>query len=158
MTTASPTAKKDIATRQSLAHGPLGVALLHIERAHRGTDSWQAVHRQLAAIGPLMDGNEANLFLGAPAMAYALHLAAIDSDRYANALHTLDAIVAAHTRRRLSAAHMRIPGQANQLRRIRPATWPDRARRPSPAPRSRQPRDERRPGVPRAAHRAAPQI
>ncbi|PNG93440.1 lanthionine synthetase C family protein [Streptomyces malaysiensis] len=108
MTTNSPIADVDTATRQSLAHGPLGIALLHIEQAHRGTGSWQSVHRQLAAIGPLIDNNEANLFLGAPAMAYALHLAAADSDRYATALHTLDAIVAAHTRRRLSAAHARI--------------------------------------------------
>ncbi|MDT0307343.1 lanthionine synthetase C family protein [Streptomyces sp. DSM 44917] len=95
-------------TRQSLAHGPLGTALLPIERAHRGTGSWQAVHSHLATIGPLIDGPEASLFLGAPAMAYVLHLAAADSDRYAGALHTLDTIVATHTRRRLDAAHARI--------------------------------------------------
>lgn len=108
MTTAPPIVDKETATRQSLAHGPLGIALLHIERAHRGTGSWQSVHRQLAAIGPLIANNNANLFLGAPAMTYVLHLAAAGSDRYANALHTLDTIVAAHTRRRLSAAHARI--------------------------------------------------
>ncbi|MFI0734979.1 lanthionine synthetase C family protein [Streptomyces sp. NPDC021225] len=105
MTTAPPIVDKEAATRQSLAHGPLGIALLHIERAHRGNGSWQSVHRQLASIGPLIDGGEANLFLGAPAMAYTLHLA---SDRYTNALHTLDGLVAAHTRRRLDAAHARI--------------------------------------------------
>lgn len=60
------------------------------------------------AVGPLIDGDEANLYLGAPAMAYVLHLAATDSDRYAGALNTLDGIVAAHTRRRLAAAHARI--------------------------------------------------
>ncbi|MEV6129392.1 lanthionine synthetase C family protein [Streptomyces violaceusniger] len=108
MTTAPPLADKDTATRQSLAHGPLGTTLLHIERARRGTGSWQCVHRQLATVGPLIYGNDANLFLGAPAMAYTLHLAAADSERYAGALHTLDAIVAAHTRRRLRAAHARI--------------------------------------------------
>ncbi|MFE5125001.1 lanthionine synthetase C family protein [Streptomyces sp. NPDC056669] len=108
MTATPPIANEDTTTRQSLAHGPLGIALLHIERAHRGTGSWQSVHRQLATIGPMIDNNDANLFLGAPAMAYALHLAAIDSDRYANALHSLDAIVARHTRRRLNDAHERI--------------------------------------------------
>ncbi|MEU0925770.1 lanthionine synthetase C family protein [Streptomyces malaysiensis] len=108
MTATPPTADEDTTTRQSLAHGPLGIALLHIERAHRGTGSWQSVHRQLATIGPLIDNNDANLFLGAPAMVYALHLAAVDSDRYANALHSLDAIVARHTRRRLNDAHERI--------------------------------------------------
>ncbi|MER7787718.1 lanthionine synthetase C family protein [Streptomyces sp. NPDC097640] len=108
MTTAPPIVDKETATRQSLAHGPLGIALLHIERAHRGIGSWQSVHRQLAATGPLIDNNDANLFLGAPAMAYALHLAAADNNRYASALHTLDELVAAHTRRRLDAAHARI--------------------------------------------------
>ncbi len=66
------------------------------------------MHRQLATIGPLIDGPEASLFLGAPAMAYVLHLAAGDTDRYARALHTLDGIVATHTHRRLDAAHQRI--------------------------------------------------
>jgi len=108
VTATPPIANEDTTTRQSLAHGPLGIALLHIERAHRGTGSWQSVHRQLATIGPLIDNNDANLFLGAPAMAYALHLAAADSDRYATALHSLDAIVATHTRHRLNDAHERI--------------------------------------------------
>lgn len=108
MTTAPPAPDTDLATRQSLAHGPLGIALLHIERARRGLAPWRAVHQQLTAIRPLIDGNEASLFLGAPAMAYVLHLAAADSDRYAGALHTLDDVVAAHTRRRLATAHARI--------------------------------------------------
>lgn len=108
MTSAPPVPGSDLATRQSLAHGPLGTALLHIERAQRGLVPWQALHRQLAAVRPLIDGDEASLFLGAPAMAYVLHLAAADSDRYAGALHTLDKVVAAHTRRRLTAAHTRI--------------------------------------------------
>lgn len=108
MTTAAPSHAADAATRQSLAHGPLGIALLHIERAHRGTGSWQAVHRQLTSIGPLIEGRAANLFLGAPAMAYVLHLAAAHSNRYKVALQALDGIVAAHTRRRLATAHARI--------------------------------------------------
>ncbi|MCX4582472.1 lanthionine synthetase C family protein [Streptomyces sp. NBC_01481] len=108
MTTARTATKQDTAFRQSLSHGSLGLALLDIERAHQGTGSWQAVHHLLAAIGPLIGGDEANLFLGAPAMAYVLHLAAADTDRYAGALHTLDQIVATHTQRRLKAAHARI--------------------------------------------------
>ncbi|WP_316959658.1 lanthionine synthetase LanC family protein [Streptomyces sp. TRM68367] len=108
MTTAPPITDTAIAARQSLAHGPLGAALLPIERAHRGLTSWRDVHEQLADIRPLIDGDTAGLFLGAPAMAYVLHLAAADSDRYAGALDTLDGIVAAHTRPRLVAAHERI--------------------------------------------------
>ncbi|MGW5134187.1 lanthionine synthetase C family protein [Streptomyces sp. NPDC004135] len=106
MTTAS--FDTNTVTRQSLAHGPLGTALLDIERAHRGLTDFHAAHRKLAVSGPLIDGNHANLFLGAPAMAYVLHMAAGGSDRYAGALHTLDAAVAAYTRRRLAAAHTRI--------------------------------------------------
>ncbi|MET9293062.1 lanthionine synthetase C family protein [Streptomyces sp. NPDC003077] len=81
---------------------------MHIERAHRDAGDWHTVHRHLAAIGPLIDGDDASLYLGAPAMAYVLHLAAADTNRYANALRTLYGLVAAHTRRRLAAAHARI--------------------------------------------------
>lgn len=108
MTTAPPTPDTSLSALQSLAHGPLGIALLHIERARRGIGEWQTVQRTLADIRPLIDGADANLFLGAPAMAFVLHLAANGTDRYAGALHTLDEIVAAHTRRRLVAAHARI--------------------------------------------------
>ncbi|WP_030545677.1 lanthionine synthetase C family protein [Streptomyces albus] len=108
MTTAPPVADTDLATRQSLARGSLGITLLHVERARRGLIPWKAVHQRLADVRLSIDGNEASLFLGAPAMAYVLHLTAADSDRYTGALHTLDDIVAAHTRRRLAAAHTRI--------------------------------------------------
>ncbi|MDX3850226.1 lanthionine synthetase C family protein [Streptomyces sp. AK02-01A] len=107
---AVPAMNPDTTSRQSLSQGPLGTALLHIERAHRNTGTWQTVHRWLSAAAdrPLIDGNTAGLFLGAPAMAYAMNLAAADSDRYAGALHTLDSVVAIHTQRRLDAAHTRI--------------------------------------------------
>ncbi|MFF9244607.1 lanthionine synthetase C family protein [Streptomyces sp. NPDC014776] len=106
MTTAAPA--HNLATRQSLAHGPLGTALLDIERAHLGLADWHTAHRKLAQAGPLIDGDEASLFLGAPAMAYVLHMASAQTPRYAGALRTLDQVVAAHTRRRLAAAHARI--------------------------------------------------
>ncbi|POX43363.1 lanthionine synthetase [Streptomyces sp. Ru73] len=108
MTTALPTTDISLAGRQSLAHGHLGMTLLHIERARRGTGDWQAVHRAFASVTPLIDGTDASLYLGAPAMAFVLHLAADGTDRYAGALHTLDGIVAAHARSRLAAAHARI--------------------------------------------------
>ncbi|MFE3473863.1 lanthionine synthetase C family protein [Streptomyces bacillaris] len=108
MTTAPPTPDTSLSTHQSLAHGPLSTALLHIERARRGAADWTEARHVLASTGPLIDGPDAGLFLGAPAMAFALHLAADGTDRYTGALHTLDGIVAAHTRRRLAAAHARI--------------------------------------------------
>ncbi|QCX77839.1 Nisin biosynthesis protein NisC [Streptomyces sp. YIM 121038] len=108
MTTAPPSPDATLSSRQSLAHGALGSALLHVERARRGTGDWIEVHRALSEIGPLIDGRDANLFLGAPAMTLVLHLAADGTDRYAGALHTLDGVVAAHARQRLTAAHARI--------------------------------------------------
>ncbi|MEU3133187.1 lanthionine synthetase C family protein [Streptomyces sp. NPDC006854] len=108
MITAPPSPDTDPSYRQSLSHGPLGSALLNVERARRGTGDWSEVHRALSDIGPLIDGRDANLFLGAPAMTLVLHLAADGTDRYAGALHTLDGVVAAHTRQRLLAAHARI--------------------------------------------------
>ncbi len=85
MTTAPPALDTDAALRQSLARGSLGIALLHVERARQGTGSWQTAHQQLASIGPLLDGNETGLFLGAPAMAYVLHWTTADSNRYTSA-------------------------------------------------------------------------
>lgn len=108
MTTAPPSPDTSLSSRQSLAHGPFGAALLHIERARRSTGDWNEVHRALSDIGPLIDGRDATLFLGAPAMALVLHLAADGTDRYAGALHTLDRVVAAHAWQRLTAAHARI--------------------------------------------------
>ena len=108
MTTAPPTPNTDATHRQSLARGSLGIALLHVERARQGTGSWQTAHRQLCAVGALLDSDETGLFLGAPAMAYVLHWTADGNNRYSGALQTLDHIVAAHIRRRLTAAHARI--------------------------------------------------
>lgn len=107
MTTATTT-DNALSSRQSLAHGPLGAVLLRIERARRGTETWEEVHRSLSEIGPLIDGPDAGLYLGAPAMAFVLHLAADGTGRYADALHTLDGIVASNARQRLTNAHDRI--------------------------------------------------
>ncbi|MER7497022.1 lanthionine synthetase C family protein [Streptomyces pharetrae] len=110
MTTSPPDTDTDTdpATWQSLAHGRLGTALLDVERAHSNLIPYQVVHDKLAGAGPLIDGDDASLFLGAPAMAYVLHMAADGSGRYGGALHTLDEVIVAHTRRRLAAAHARI--------------------------------------------------
>ncbi len=108
MTATPPAADISLSYGQSLAHGPLGTALLHVERARRGAIAWEEVHRSLSGTGPLIDGPDAGLYLGAPAMAFVLHLAANGTDRYAGALRSLDTVVAAHTRRRLAAAHERM--------------------------------------------------
>ncbi|MFJ6752232.1 lanthionine synthetase C family protein [Streptomyces sp. NPDC091266] len=96
---------------QSLANGAIGVALLHIERARTGLASWQRAHNWLAcaAAGGAVGGSGSHLFYGAPALAFALHAAAVDRpDRYARALHTLDQHVTATIRDRLENAHARI--------------------------------------------------
>jgi lantibiotic biosynthesis protein len=94
---------------QSLAHGAAGVALLHIERAHAGLGSWQRVRDWLAcAADPVASGPGSHLFYGAPAVAFALRCAAVNSKGYAGALATLDREIAITTRHRLEAGHVRM--------------------------------------------------
>lgn len=103
---------------QSLAQGAIGVALLHIERAHAGLADWDTAHVWLtAATGEdISVGPNASLFYGAPAVAFAVHQASQCTGRYQRALATLDASVTALTRRRLDHAHARIDhGQRPEL-------------------------------------------
>ncbi|MEU9609500.1 lanthionine synthetase C family protein [Streptomyces sp. NPDC048057] len=98
------------ARAQSLSRGAVGDALLLIERAQNGTEDWAAVHELLRTVTAhgLLAGEDASLFFGAPAVAFALHTAAGGTDRYARALSTLDAAVATVTDRRLALANARI--------------------------------------------------
>ncbi|MEW1700089.1 lanthionine synthetase C family protein [Streptomyces sp. NPDC093249] len=95
---------------QSLAYGPVGVALLHIERARTGHGPWDRAHAWLAcaASSPVSGGLDSHLFHGAPALAFALNLAAEGTRRYGRALNVLDEHVNASVRRRLDGAHARI--------------------------------------------------
>lgn len=63
---------------QSLAHGALGIALLHAERAGAGLGSWRRARDWLAAAtrSPVAAGAGSHLFHGAPALAYVLSRAA----------------------------------------------------------------------------------
>ncbi|MCM2393898.1 lanthionine synthetase C family protein [Streptomyces albipurpureus] len=108
MTTASTEGAAAVRA-QSLARGAAGAALLAVEHARRGSGSWQEVHAALAACTTdLVADESAGLYTGAPAVAFALHTAAGDSDRYARALHQLDARIIHLTTRRLEQAHARI--------------------------------------------------
>ena len=97
---------------QSLARGAVGVALLLIERAHAGVGSWEVAHSWLeAAAGGagVSAGDDACLFNGAPALAFALHAASADgSGRYARALEALDRSISRLTHRRVDQAEARI--------------------------------------------------
>ncbi|MGR3931727.1 lanthionine synthetase C family protein [Streptomyces sp. BRA346] len=95
---------------QSLAGGAAGIALLHIERAHCGRGDWDTVHTWLAsaAAGDLTAAANASLFMGAPALAFAMNAAAGDSSRYQRALKKLDDATITVTRQRLAQAHARI--------------------------------------------------
>ncbi|WP_158239557.1 lanthionine synthetase C family protein [Streptomyces carminius] len=94
---------------QSLAHGTVGTALLHIERAHRSLAPWADAHTVLASCTHQLVADEtASLYAGAPAVAFALHTAAKGTCRYTSALEALDAQITQLTRRRLVAAHARI--------------------------------------------------
>ncbi|WP_329142568.1 lanthionine synthetase C family protein [Streptomyces sp. NBC_01456] len=97
---------------QSLAHGTVGTALLHIERAHRSLTSWADAHTRLASCTKnLLADEDASLYVGAPAVAFALHAAARDTGRYSGALHALDSQITQLTRQRIHAAHARIDRQ-----------------------------------------------
>ncbi|WP_086824820.1 lanthionine synthetase C family protein [Streptomyces sp. NRRL B-24572] len=95
---------------QSLAYGAVGVALLHIERARTGQASWEQAHAWLAcaAASPAAGGPDSHLFHGAPALAFALRLAAERTGRYSRALSVLDQHITGSVRLRLDAAHDRI--------------------------------------------------
>ncbi|MEU5683599.1 Lanthionine biosynthesis cyclase LanC [Streptomyces venezuelae] len=95
---------------QSLAHGAVGVALLHIERARTGQGPWQRAHDWLACAAeePAVGGPDSHLYYGAPALAFALHAAADRPGRYSRALDTLDQYVTTAIRSRLASAHARM--------------------------------------------------
>jgi hypothetical protein len=96
---------------QSLAQGAIGVALLHIERAHLGVGSWQTAHAWVteATREEISAADDTGLFIGAPAVAYVLHTAATDgTPRYRPVLSDLDVHVTALIHRRIDAAHARI--------------------------------------------------
>src|SRR5213079_3613627 len=59
---------------QSLGQGAAGVALLHVERAHRRQGPWSPAHRWIghAAAAEVSAADTAGLFLGAPAIAFLL--------------------------------------------------------------------------------------
>ena len=119
MTTETETARAQ--RTQSLAQGAVGEALLPVEHALGGTGPWAAAQAALATVlhSPLEGSEQAALYVGAPAAAFVLHLAAADTDRFNRALRTLDTAVTDLTHRRLDAAHARI----NRRERPRPAEY-----------------------------------
>lgn len=101
---------------QSLAGGACGIALLHIERARTGHGDWDTAHSWLAEAigGEISAAGNANLYFGAPALAYITHRAACSSSRYLRLLDRLDTATLTVTRTRIAAAHQRI-GRAESV-------------------------------------------
>lgn len=95
---------------QSLAGGASGIALLHIERARTGRGDWDTAHTWLATAvhGEVSAAANANLYFGAPALAFITHRAAGASSRYLRVLERLDEATLTVTRTRLAEAHLRI--------------------------------------------------
>ncbi|MFC4463943.1 lanthionine synthetase C family protein [Streptomyces xiangluensis] len=95
---------------QSLAGGASGIALLHIERARTGHGDWDTAHTWLTLTvhGDISAAANANLYFGAPALAFITHRAASASSRYLHLLERLDAATLTVTRTRLAEAHQRI--------------------------------------------------
>lgn len=96
---------------QSLAEGAAGTALLHVERARTGQGTWQQAHAwiKVAAADEISAADSTGLYLGAPAVAFALHTASAGSSpRYSGALRILDVHIADLAHRRAQAAMARI--------------------------------------------------
>ncbi|MEU7183249.1 MULTISPECIES: lanthionine synthetase C family protein [Streptomyces] len=95
---------------QSLAGGAAGIALLHIERARTGRGDWDTAHTWLATAvhGEVSAAANANLYFGAPALAFITHRAASASSRYLRVLERLDEATLTVTRTRLTEALRRI--------------------------------------------------
>ncbi|MBM9624634.1 lanthionine synthetase C family protein (plasmid) [Streptomyces zhihengii] len=113
--TAPPTVSTQ-AARQHLALGPIGIALLHIERAAAGLGPWQRAHDWLAAATrrPFTSGADSHPFYGAPALAHVLACAAEGlPGAYARELALLDRRIFDDVQRRLDDAHRRV--DAGQL-------------------------------------------
>ncbi|MEU8403843.1 lanthionine synthetase C family protein [Nonomuraea sp. NPDC048892] len=97
------------APAQSLARGVAGTALLHIERAHTGAQSWRAVHTwiQAATRDDISAADDAGLYFGAPAISFILHAAQIGhARRYDTA--AIDGSVTRLAERRLAHATARV--------------------------------------------------
>nr|WP_205629617.1 lanthionine synthetase LanC family protein [Jiangella muralis] len=94
---------------QSLAGGAAGITLLHIERALAGFGEEATAHAWLRTLAgePVSAGPNANLYYGAPTLAFVLHIAA-PLGGYRRALADLDEATIQITRNRLAAAHARI--------------------------------------------------
>ncbi|PRW63101.1 lanthionine synthetase C family protein [Actinopolyspora mortivallis] len=96
---------------QSLAAGAAGISLLHSERAASGHGDWASAHAWLtiALSGDLSARDNVGLFFGAPACAFAAHLATqARPGILTRALSQFDTSITNLTRRRLTAAHTRI--------------------------------------------------
>ncbi|MDT3396323.1 lanthionine synthetase C family protein [Streptomyces sp. B1866] len=102
---------QDARSAQSLSRGAIGIALLHIERAHAGLGDWDTAHSWINAATrtSLSAADGASLFFGVPAVAFTLRAAGADgTPRYAGALARLDAHVTALAHRRTQQAEARI--------------------------------------------------
>lgn len=96
---------------QSLAEGAVGIALLHIERAHSGTGSWGTAHSWVKAATreEISAADTAGLYFGVPAISFVLHAAGADGiARYGAVLAGIDAHVSALAHRLVDIARARI--------------------------------------------------
>jgi hypothetical protein len=93
---------------QSLAAGAAGTALLHIERAHTGSQPWHTAHAWIKAATSqeISAADQAGLYFGAPAISFILH--ATRTGRYDEAAAAIDAHVTRVAERRLAQVATRI--------------------------------------------------
>lgn len=90
---------------QSLSRGGLGTALRLAVDAHTHPPAERALFEQVRRVGPVVQGEDAGLFYGAPALSLVLHLAPTG---YGRALEQLDDITQTLTLTRLAGANQRM--------------------------------------------------
>lgn len=96
----------------SLGRGAPGILLAHAARAHIDQSSWEQTHTwaQRMVATPVPAGDRSGLFEGAPAVAFALHIA--NHPAYAPALATVDRASLHLIEQRLETAHQRLTNGA----------------------------------------------
>ncbi|GAA1463200.1 lanthionine synthetase C family protein [Nocardiopsis exhalans] len=101
----------------SLGRGAPGILLAHAARAHTGRGSWEQAHdwAKIMVAAAVPAGDRAGLYEGAPAVAFALHVA--DHPAYASALDTVHEATVSLIERRLNNTEVRMhTGNLPELR------------------------------------------
>lgn len=105
-----PVRDDEVWRKHSLTRGAVGIALLHIERAHTGHTTWHHAHSWIrhTTAAPISATGNTGLYQGIPAVTFALHTAAGTTERYRAALTELDTHIRRQVDHRTASAAARM--------------------------------------------------